>query len=573
MTSERIFIIGRASWELFAGAFKRALQPYGLTPEIVVCGFDRELRLWSGQDEDFAMNPPRGAIVFPEARDLFQRHFTASHSEMSPENTGTRAAEFLLRAVSSLSERHPEVAWVLSTAEVASPGAFSGVNDPEEDPLAVAAEVFNSHLRLRCREVPGWSIFERGRVTHALGATATYDARMDLLARMPLSARGMEALAGRLAAHWSAVVGGTKKVLVLDCDNTLWGGIVGEEGVSGLRLGGDGIGRAYTEFQRIVLHLERRGVLVALCSRNNRADVEEVFERRPEMLLRWDNICASHIAWEPKPKGLVELSTRLGVGLDSLVFIDDNPAEREEVRRALPQVVVPDFPSDPADLPALAEEVAWRYFYTVSVTREDRAKTELYRAKVATEAAAGTFGSREEFLRSLRMEALFSVNDTSLIARSAQLSQKTNQFNLTLRRYTEAQMSELVKDPNCLVIAASLKDRFTDHGWIGLAIFKRAGTGTCWELDSFLMSCRVIGRTFEDVFLSACVSYLRETSQLPIYATFVPGPRNALTRGFLDGLGFRLVDETADGVRRFELYGEVNAPLAGIFSVGWAGQQ
>src|SRR5262245_47592005 len=113
MTSERIFIIGRASWELFAGTFQRALQPYWLTPEIVICGFDRELRLWSGQDEDFAMNPPRGAIVFPEARDLFQRHFTASHSEMSPEDAGTRAAEFLLRAVSSLSERHPEVAWVL----------------------------------------------------------------------------------------------------------------------------------------------------------------------------------------------------------------------------------------------------------------------------------------------------------------------------------------------------------------------------------------------------------------------------------------------------------------------------
>ena len=338
MSDGRVFVVGRASWELFAAVFRKALQTYGLNPEIVVCGFDRELRLWSGADDDFEADPPRAAIVFPEARDLFQGQLTGARPEIAPEEAGTQAAEFLLGAISSLSARHPEVSWILSTAEVEFPGALAGLNDSELDPVAVATGVFNAHVRRRCRDVAGWSLFERERVTHALGASLTYDARMDLLARMPLSARGMKALAERLASHWNAVLGRTKKVLALDCDNTLWGGIVGEDGVGGIRLGGDGIGRAYTELQRTVASLESRGVLVVLCSRNNPQDVDEVFATRPEMLLRAEQVAARHVGWGPKSEGLVRLATTLGVGLDSFVFVDDNPVEREQVRSALPEV-------------------------------------------------------------------------------------------------------------------------------------------------------------------------------------------------------------------------------------------
>jgi FkbH-like protein len=424
-------------------------------------------------------------------------------------------------------------------------------------------------VRRACREAAGWSLFERERVTHALGADLAYDARMDLLARMPLSARGMKALAERLASHWNAVLGRTKKVLALDCDNTLWGGIVGEDGVSGIRLGGDGIGRAYTEFQRTIASLEGRGVLVTLCSRNNPSDVEEVFTARREMVLQRDRICASHMGWGAKSQGIVQLARDLAVGLDSFVFVDDNPVEREQVRTALPQVTVPEFPSDPAGLPAFGEELAWRYFYKVNVTSEDRAKTDLYRSKAQAAAAAEEFSTPEDFLASLRMEAVFSVNDSSLVARSAQLSQKTNQFNLTLKRYTEAQMAALLKDPACVVIAASLKDRFTDHGWIGLAIFTRRTGDAPWDIDSFMMSCRVIGRRFEDVFLSSCVRYLRGICPGPVRGHFVPGPRNSLASTFLQHAGFRLLEETPEGIGRFELGDEVEAPREGLFSVSW----
>jgi len=573
MSDGRVFVVGRASWELFAAVFRKALQSYGLNPEIVVCGFDRELRLWSGADDDFEADPPRAAVVFPEARDLFQGQLTGTRPEIAPEEAGTQAAEFLLDAISSLSARHPEVSWILSTAEVEFPGALAGLNDSELDPLAVATGVFNAHVRRRCRDVAGWSLFERDRVTHALGASVAYDARMDLLARMPLSARGMKALAERLASHWNAVLGRTKKVLALDCDNTLWGGIVGEDGVGGIRLGGDGIGRAYTELQRTVALLESRGVLVVLCSRNNPQDVDEVFATRPEMLLRADQVAARHVGWGPKSEGLVQLATTLGVGLDSFVFVDDNPVEREQVRSARPEVTIPEFPSDPAGLPAFGEELAWRWFYKVNVTSEDRAKTGQYRARAQSVAASKEFGSPEEFLRSLRMEAVFSVDDVSLLARSTQLTQKTNQFNLTLKRYTEAEMGRVLNDPSRTVIAASLKDRFTDHGWIALAILEHRQADACWELDSFMMSCRVIGRSFEDGFLAACIDHVRQGSGETIRATFVPGPRNAVAGGFLERAGFRLLDEQQDGSRRFELTGAAVAPPQGLFAVSWRGEQ
>jgi FkbH-like protein len=569
MSDGRVFVVGRASWELFAPVFRKALQSYGLNHEIVVCGFDRELRLWSGADEAFESEPPRVAVVFPEARDLFQRQLIGSRPEIAPEEAGAQAAEFLLGAISSLSVRHPEVSWILSTAEIEFSGAAAGLNDSELDPVAVATGVFNAHVRRRCREAAGWSLFERDRVTRALGAGVAYDARMDFLARMPLSARGMKALAERLASHWNAVLGRTKKVLALDCDNTLWGGILGEDGVGGIRLGGDGIGRAYTEFQRTVASLESRGALVVLCSRNNPEDVDEVFATRPEMLLAADRIAARHIGWGPKSEGLVQLAKTLGVGLDSFVFVDDNPVEREQVRSALPEVTIPEFPSDPAGLPAFGEELAWRWFYKVDVTSEDRAKTEQYRARAQTVEASKEFGSPEDFLRSLRMEAVFAVNDASLLARSAQLTQKTNQFNLTLRRYTEAEMARVLTDPSWMVIAASLKDRFTDHGWIGLAIFK-PGTGDApWDLDSFMMSCRVIGRRFEELFLSSCIGYLRAICPGAVRGHFAPGPRNSLARSFLEDAGFRLLEETREGIRRFELRGEVEAPPESLFSVTW----
>jgi len=580
MNGERLAIVGPATWEPLVVHLRSALGAYDLECDVDTFGFDRQMQLWSGTAEEFERCPPRGVFVFPESRVLFSQPLADPRAPFSPLARGREAAELLVQAIAGVAARHPEVSWVVSTADEAAPAAADAVVDPALDPFSLAVDEFNRVLGESVRGRSGWSIFDRRRLTARWGAAVLHDARLELLARYPASARGMKLLAERLAAHWAAVCGKMKKVLALDCDNTLWGGVVGEDGVDGVKIGEDGVGRAYAEFQKAVLAMESRGVLLVLSSRNNPADVEEVFARRREMLIPRDRIAAVEIGWEPKSVGLARLAARLGLALGDFVFVDDNPAEREEVRRALPEVTVAEFPSDPAELATLGYDLGWRYFYRVSVREEDRAKTSQYRVRAAFEEEHQAASSREEFLQSLRMESVIAVDSLELVARSAQLTQKTNQFNLTLRRYTEAEIRRLTEDPRVAVFSAALEDRFGEHGWIALAIFSIKGDDqrderpACWSLDTFLVSCRVLGRSFEHAFARACIDRVRSVAPLPVRAEYVPGPRNRPAGDFLDCLGFERVGDGPDGRREYCLWNGPSAiaPEARLVSIQWEGE-
>lgn len=563
MNRHRVAIVGPATWEPLATCFRHALDAYGLDLDVDTYGFDRQMQLFSGEAEDFERRPPRGVFVFSESRALFGPLLADPRAPLTPRACGREAAEVLVEAIGGVARRHPDVSWVVSTAEDAVPGAADAFADPAMDPFCLAVEEFNRVLCESVRSRPGWSIFDRRRVTARWGTAVVHDPRVELLARYPASMQGMKLLAQRMAAHWAAVCGKMKKVLALDCDNTLWGGVVGEDGVDDIRIGEDGVGRAYAEFQRAVLALEARGALIVLISRNNPADVEEVFARRRDMVIPRDRIAAVEIGWEPKSVGLARLANRLGLGLADFVFVDDNPAEREEVGHALPEVTVADFPADPADLAAFAYDLGWRHFYRVAVREEDRSKTSQYRLRAEFHDQRRAAASRDEFLCSLSMHSVVAVDCPALVARSAQLTQKTNQFNLTLRRYTEAEIGRLIDDPKATVFTAALEDRFGKHGWIALAIFLReqATDGReHWSIDSFLVSCRVLGRSFEQAFAAAAIEQVRAVARLPVRAAYVPGPRNQPAARFFDRLGFELLAEGPDGRREYCL---ADSPASG----------
>lgn len=566
MSHERLALIGPATWEPLAPLIRKALEGYGLTCELDLYGFGREAQLWSGTAAEFAQFPPRGAFVLPDSRLLFREVLADPRVPFAAAERGREAAEFLVHAIDGLAARHPQVSWTVGTLEELSPGPLDAVSDPMLDPFTVALEEGNRTLGNLVRVRPGWSLLDRRRLLTRWGSVLLRDARLDLLARYPGSSQGMTRLAERIAAHWAAVCGKMKKVLVLDCDNTLWGGIVGEEGVDALRMGEDGPGRAYNEFQRAVLALEARGTILALCSRNNPAEVEEVFARRRDMALPRGRIAAVQIGWQPKSVGLVRLAEELGLALGDFVFVDDNPAEREEVRRSLPQVTVPEFPADAAELPAFGYDLAWRYFYRVSIREEDLKKTEQYRQRSAFQSAHRAAGDPAAFLASLEMKAVIAVDAPTLVARSAQLTQKTNQFNLTLRRYTEVEMARLMAAPDSAVFTASLHDRFGDHGWVGVAVFLRRDEG--WALETLLVSCRVLGRSFEEAFARACIEEIQTRAPGPIQAEYVPGPRNTPAADFLDRLGFEPLPEASDASRVYCLPAgtevALRAPFVGI---------
>lgn len=269
------------------------------------------------------------------------------------------------------------------------------------------------------------------------------DWRHWFLARTAVSPRLQSDFRHWFAAERRAALMQRRKCLVLDLDNTLWGGVLGEEGPEGIRIGGDYPGNAYLLFQQGIRELARTGVILAVCSKNNEADVLEVWERNPELVLRRGDFAARRINWRDKAGNIRELAAELNIGLDSMVFVDDNPAERELVRRMVPEVAVPDFPEQPYRLPEFLRDMADRYFRIYALTAEDRAKTEQYRANAARAEAARGYADFGDYLRSLGMVLTIRRADDFTRPRVAQMTQKTNQFNLTTRRYSEADIRRI----------------------------------------------------------------------------------------------------------------------------------
>lgn len=331
-----------------------------------------------------------------------------------------------------------------------------------------------------------------------------------------------------------------RKCLVLDLDNTLWGGVLGEDGIQGIQIGGDYPGKAFYLFQEALKELTQLGVMLAICSKNNEADVWEAFEKNPFMVLKQDDFVAWRINWNDKAANIRELAEELNVGLDSLVFVDDNPSERELVRQTLPMVAVPDFPEQPYGLISFFQDLSNRFFRVFSITAEDREKTAQYRANARRAQSRQAFTDLRSFLESLSIRMVIKPADDFNIPRIAQLTQKTNQFNLTTRRYTEPEVR------NCLasgwnIFCLQVSDRFGDSGIVG-CIFLHGNV-----IDTLLLSCRVLGKGIEEAFLKRVLQGLRDQGVHSITAHYVPTVKNGMARDFYEKCGFQTVSESPLG--------------------------
>lgn len=321
-----------------------------------------------------------------------------------------------------------------------------------------------------------------------------------------------------------------KKCLVLDMDNTLWSGVVGEDGVDGMALSGSYPGKAFHLWQEGLKELQKSGVMLAICSKNNMADVEEVWAKREDMVLCKEDFVAKRINWQDKATNIRELAQELNIGLDAMVFVDDNPTERELIRQQLPMVVVPEFPKQPYDLLNLYRELVDNYFGTYRLTDEDKQKTQQYIANAQRAQAQNAFTNMEDYLRSLEMKLqIRQVSDVTL-PRAAQLTQKTNQFNLTTRRYTEDDIKNMSVD-GAQVWTLSVADKFGDYGLTGVMIVKDN------TIDTLLMSCRVLGKGIEMAFVRTVLKqYVGE-----IKAEYIPTMKNAQVADFWNRIGMKEV--------------------------------
>jgi len=344
--------------------------------------------------------------------------------------------------------------------------------------------------------------------------------------------------------------GRASKCLVLDLDNTLWGGVIGDDGLDGIAIGqGNAEGEAFLAFQTYAKSLSARGIILAVCSKNDEANALEPFEKHADMVLRRPDIAAFVANWDDKATNLRRIAAELNIGIDALVFADDNPFERNIIRRELPMVAVPELPDDPS---RYAEIIAAAgYFEGVAVTAEDRARGRLYQAERGRRALEVEATDLAGYLASLDMTLVWGRLDAVSIPRVTQLANKTNQFNLTTRRYTEGEINSLANDPESFGLYLRLVDRFADHGIIGVVLGRRVDDA--FELESWLMSCRVLGRGVEEATLALVVEEARRLGGSRLIGTYIPSAKNDMVREHYPRLGFTRINEAADGRTRWEL--------------------
>lgn len=391
------------------------------------------------------------------------------------------------------------------------------------------------------------------------GLDAWHDPVWWLRAKQEVSPAAAPLYGDHVARLLAARQGLSKKCLVLDLDNTLWGGVVGDDGVAGLALGqGSAEGEAFLSVQAYARDLAARGVILAVVSKNDERNALEAFETHPEMLLRRADFAAFLANWDDKAQNLRRVAATIGIGLDSLVFVDDNPFERELVRAELPMVAVPELPEDPARYASALAEAG--YFEALHVTAEDRERGRQYAANAARSAAEAEAADLPAYLASLGMRLLWRSFDRVGLGRIVQLVNKTNQFNLTTRRVTEEETLALMERSDALCLQFRLLDRFGDSGTIGIVVAEPSGAGDL-ALTIWLMSCRVLGRQVEAAMLAVVAGEARRLGARRLVGLYRPSPKNGMVRGLYPGFGFRPLDETPDGTLRFVL--DLDADAAG----------
>ncbi|WP_395747327.1 HAD-IIIC family phosphatase [Prosthecobacter sp.] len=413
----------------------------------------------------------------------------------------------------------------------------------EEDALLEVSQVsfwqqLNDDMAALCRRVPQAVLVDVAAAAVKAGADAWTDARMAWLARAPLSAHALEAVARRIARRLQAVYHPPKKCLVLDMDDTLWGGILGEAGMGGIALGPDYPGNVFVDFQRRVLALRDRGILLAAASKNNAEEVLQVLAEHPACLLKREHFAAFEVHWQDKAGSLRGIAQKLKLGVDALVFFDDNPVERDWVRSQLPEVAVVPVPKHVMDYGRALEEGGW--FDTAVLSEEDRLRAGYYAQEEARAGLRGGAASLEDFIRSLEMKVTVSTVTQETLPRVVQLLGKTNQFNLTTRRHTTAELERMMAG-GAVAVWARVEDRFGDNGIVGVGIAlpdASADAGGVWMLDTLLLSCRVLGRGVETALLAVVEREVARLGARQLRGEFIPTARNQPAADFFEKHGY-----------------------------------
>jgi FkbH-like protein len=542
----RVGLLGDGTLALLAAPIIASALRHGLIVEVIEGGYGAAVQ--ESQDRSSALNTAAldFALVTSDARLLGLDRAASSKAQAA------ERVEAAFRRLTMIVEGlRPSVASAILVQTVVPPidslfGSFDRVEDGS--PFAMV-EALN-------RRIADWAgegrviLLDIARLAGAVGLERWDEPAHWHASKLGFAPEMIPLYADVVARTLAAIRGRARKCLVLDLDNTLWGGVIGDDGLGGIALGqGSGAGEAFVAIQRMALELRGRGVVLAVCSKNEDDAARLPFREHPDMLLREEHIAVFQANWTDKASNLRAVAETLNIGVDSLVFLDDNPAERLQVRAALPMVAVPELPDDPALYPRYL--AAAGYFEAVAFSAEDRERAGYYQANAERASALSASGDMGDYLASLDMVCSIGPVEAVSRPRVSQLINKSNQFNLTTRRYSEAEVAAAEADPARHAIQIRLVDRFGDNGIIGVTLADKHDEA--WEIDTWLMSCRVLGRRVPEAVLAHLAAAARADGARRLVGRYIPSPKNRMVADHYAKLGFSQDESRDDGITVWRL--------------------
>jgi len=542
----RLGLLSNSTTDFIVPALVATAARHGISLEVVTGGYDQVLQDALTPESLVNRSAPDAVLLAVDYRSIPTGDVGGDSKKASD---AVNASLAYLQAVREGLKRNSNAVCLFQTFSSPPETLFGNMDGVHPGSLQKIIDGINAGLTESIRGSAD-IVIDVAHLASTVGLGDWHSPREWNLAKIPFAAAFIPLYADHVCRAIAALRGKSRKCLILDLDNTLWGGVIGDDGLERIKVGsGDPIGEAHLRVQQLALDLRARGVVLAVCSKNEDDIARTPFQRHPDMLLKEHHIAVFQANWKDKATNIKAIAQELSLGLDSMVLLDDSPFERLLVRQILPEVAVPELPEDPA-LYARTLAAAG-YFETVTLSQDDLRRAEFYQDNARRVSLQQEAGDLESYLKSLAMEITFQPFDATGRARIAQLINKSNQFNLTTRRYTEAQVAAMQRDPAYFTLQVRLTDIVGDNGMISVVICRRKSKEE-WEIDTWLMSCRVLGRRVENMVLLAVLEQAKKEGVRRLVGNYIPTDRNKLVEGHYPKLGFRLV-KTDNHVSTYEL--------------------
>lgn len=530
--SLKVALLGDTSTQFLSQAIRGEGFDIALDLQIWEADFNQiEMQVFNSNSEMYAFQPDI-IVLFLSSHKLLNKYNKLKVEQQS--SLATREIENIEAIVANISSNSTAKIIYYNYNEI-DDAVFGSYATKTESSFLYQLRKLNFELMNIANRNTNFYVCDIATIQNQVGKTNFFHTSVYISTEMVLSLNVLPLVAQKTVDILSVLNGKLKKCIILDLDNTVWGGIIGDDGIENIQIGSLGIGKAFTEFQYWIKKLKNRGIIVAVCSKNTESIAKEPFEKHPDMVLRLEDISVFIANWENKADNIRAIQRILNIGFDSMVFLDDNPFERNLVRENISGITVPELPEDPAEY--LEYLYTLNLFETNSFSDEDKERTKLYQIEAQRVVTKQKFTNEDDFLKSLEMISVVASFTKFNIPRVAQLSQRSNQFNLRTVRYTESDIENLAKSNDYITFTFTLEDKFGDNGLIGVVVLKK-NSETDLFIESWFMSCRVLKRGMENFILNTLTSYAKANGFKRIIGEYIPTPKNEIVKDHYQNLGF-----------------------------------